>query len=364
MKLAYSKIILHGVIASTFLMVSCQKKGAVRVGVKAGQAVEKPTNDNLDHQVDDLDVLNNPPQVEEGLEKPEVKTEEAEKKKTEAEQLADDVTTEKKDQEEKNQEQKGAVLPETVVTGPAIKECSQTVLQAKDSLNASIAKFSELYSKNADQTAMIKSSEEILKLCKSWDTTFTKEQENVVCKIGQDTLVKKRLFDTNCFYVGNYMKKATGKDNEYSLAHAKLQQASMNELTQKTLTLSKEAKTMLLQENLSWKAYIVEEQIQTDARKLLDDVKAKKVACTFNAKAAQYGEADLVKMKIKKMQNISDKNKTADIQTGVDLSVEIISGEGANAKATQETMTCANLNANYFNILDLRRALGSHFSVE
>ncbi len=130
------------------------------------------------------------------------------------------------------------------------------------------------------------------------------------------------------------------------------------------MVLSKDAKAMLLKENLSWKMYLVEGEVQTDARKLLDVIAAKKVACTFNAKAAEHGEAEVVKLQVTDVQTISAANKTEDVKTGSDLTVKVTIGEGDEAKSSVETLTCVNLSSSFINVDQIKKALGKHIAAE
>jgi hypothetical protein len=420
MKVSYSKMILSGVIASTFFAVSCQKKGVTK-GVQPQTAIaadNSPTtgvdpaaSPQPDTQVipeikpkDSKEVPRKPVEALPKLEpkgvtppkpieitvpeididitsadhtkvtpktskkpaktisgdqtevKPEAKKED---KKIEAEQkVAEKVETKSDDKSEEKSE---------------IKDCSADVL-ALGNENAKIYTKAVQVDKDIKSTVTEKTNafSKFLKQCKAWKTLFAKEKnESCAVSTSDKMLATTKTWDKSGMFIGEKLKEITGQDNEYSLMADKIAADVLNLLKAEKLVVSEIAKPLFEKDNQYWKMFIVDGELQTDSRKLLDAVKAKKVACTLIANPEKYDDATKVTVSITSVDAYIPKEAKSEVQTGVDFNIEIKTESKAKTKAENlkavgvpAIMSCSNLSMNKLDIKALKSALGMQLKAE
>ena len=120
-----------------------------------------------------------------------------------------------------------------------------------------------------------------------------------------------------------------------------------------------------------WKMFVVDGEVQTDSRKLLDAVKAKKVACTIVANPEKYDDTTKVIISVTSVDAYIPKDAKSEVQTGVDFNIEIKTELKSKSKAENDKtvsvpaiLSCSNLNMNKIDVKALKAALGLQIKLE
>jgi hypothetical protein len=370
MKLSYSKLLVRGVIATTLLMsMSCQKKGSARVAPQTATKADAPdkaadnTTDIKDHSLENVpgkDIV--APTVSSG-DRTKVAPH-AEDPKVAVTTSADNSTvktaaepeTKKEDAKEKTADDKAHKKEDGVMS------CSTEVVKARTGISAQYSKVTEI-NKDLDSTieSKISAYTEFLTICKQWTDLFAKEKIESCLAADNVHNIKSIEWADGCMFVGGQLKVLSGKDNEYSLALDKQKQQILNTLKADKLVVSSEGQDMFLKDNQNWKMFVVDGQLQTDAMKLQDSVKDKKVACTISSIGEKSENAQVVEVSITSAHALAPKSTEDVIQRGVDIGLSLkieAETEGDALKTVEATLSCSNLESRKLNINLLKAALG------
>ena len=355
MKVSYSKLLVHGVIATTLLMsMSCQKKGSARViqpqtQTKAGGQDLAP-NAGDPSQVEGTPAL----AMETSKDGSAVESNNAPPATVNAEKEAQPAVTK-------------------------VKECSDDVVAAQQEMTALYNKIGTV-DKVSTTTDDDKKSNytAYYNLCLSWTKIFV--TENIVSCIGESMsggdvkpiALTPDSWLTSCYKYGSALKELTGKTNYYSEWAEKYRADRIVKLKATKFEISEEAKEMFTTENTAWKMFLVDGEIQTDAAKLTDAIKAGKVACTITSESKEkLTDSHNVIVSITQVSALVSTKATDEVQKGMELTLSIravlkdTSAED-NVKVNPEIskMTCSNLDIKDVNLHLLEKAIGKHFKIQ
>ncbi len=392
MKVSYSKLLVQGVIATALLMsMSCQKKGSAR-GVqpntvtKAGAPTAGDENKNVqDPSLKDVpgtkdqtvvtsgDRTKVEPQVLPQADSPEVDAEKVATTSSADKTTAAPVATKKSADADKKTEKATAPAVETKtveVKAAAPKACSEVIVKNDAQLKTLEAKIIEVDKLSSTlEKDRIANYTTYHQLCLDWAKAFETEKIESCEADGKNRAVNSK--SVSCIKYALALKDLTGKENTISANVTKARNERMAQLRAAKLVVSDEAKEMFAKENTSWKMFIVDGELQTDSAKLVDALKANKVACTIAVPAQdKYTHAQNVIVNITAATELIATDEADPVQKGVELAIRMkASDKNATAeeaaKATEEksVMLCSNLDSKNMNTAGLQKALGKHIAV-
>ena len=373
MKVSYSKVLVHGVIATTLLMaMSCQKKGSPR-GVQpqtATQADKPETNVKAaDPKLDNIPGAADPTVVI-GQEKetPVVAGKTSEDSTTVAPPVVD--TEKQSDTTKPSVKTQDNVLP---------KDCPESIIKATNAMTALYKKISDEEKVTTTPVAdKITDYNAYLKLCTAWPTLFTTEKiescgryiyvEGLPLNLSRNA----KSSETGCVKIALASTELTGKSNELSLAASKIQAEKMKSLRLEKMVVSTYAKEMFNKENTGWKMFLVDGNLQTDSALLTDALKADKVACTIKgASLDKYTTGQNVILSFSAASELVSKDEADQVKKGVEFAVRIkavatdcTTEEAAHVANEKLVMYCSNLDHKNLNVSSLKKALGQHIAIE
>ena len=395
MKLSYSKLVVRGVIATTLLMsMSCQKKGSAR-GVQPQTSIQTETNsDGIKDEAKDLtkipgtttvDPTEVTPMTTPAPVEPPTTIIEPKKKAdvlpgvTSGDQtkVAPQVTS-GDSTKAANDDDKYVTLPTVTVYAkvksaavPAtIEVCSVVIKKNQTAMDILFTKIVD-GDKNKDITAEEKEANysAYYKLCLAWNASFVKENITM-CQgkkaTGEALVLHPASWNKSCYKYSLALKEITQKDNSYSKAVDKARADQVANLKALSFSVAKEAREMFAQENLAWKMFIVEGEIQTDGAKLIDAIKSNKVACSMTAAPLdKYTGDDEVTLSITGISAQVLKDDKDQIQSAIELAIDIkteakdVASRDSNKIVVKKAiMSCTGLDAKNLNVKKLENALG------
>jgi hypothetical protein len=398
MKVSYSKLLVHGVIATALLMsMSCQKKGSARgvqptTGTKkeapeANNNVKDKTLENIPGARDQAVLTSgDPSKAKPQADLPEADAEEVVAKTTSADNAVAAPVTKKNSEEKIAEGQPGSesnpiVLPEVKVAGKkkasteaetktASKACSEAVVKASTQMTSLYNKIVEVDKLSSTPEAdRIANYTAYHQLCLDWPKLFTTEKIESCESEGRVRTAHSA--NLSCVKFSLALKDLTGKENVISSLVTKARNERMAQLRATKLVVSDEAKELFAKENTSWKMFIVDGELQTDSAKLTDALKANKVACTIAVPALdKYTHAQNVIVSITAATELMATDEADPVQKGVELAIrmkasdkEATAAEAAKATEEKSVMLCSNIDHKDVNTKALAKALGKHIAV-
>lgn len=380
MKVSYSKVLVHGVIATTLLMaMSCQKKGSPR-GVQpqtATQADKPETNvkaaepklDNIPGAKDPTVVTGKDENIDSAPKKetPEIANKTSEDPTTVASPVV--VTEKKSDAAEPAVKNKINISP---------IDCPESIVKASSMMSTLYKKMvAEEKLSTTSETDKVKDYTAFSQLCLAWPKLFTTEKiescggTTYALGIPVNLSRNAKSVDTACVKFATELKALTGQNNEIVLAAAKIQAEKMKSLRAEKFVVSDQGKEMFNKENARWNMYIVDGELQTDTSKLTDALSAKKVACTITKSATdKFTHAQNVIVSITTASALEVTDHADKKQNGVLFGLRIKASdkdctaeEAAQVADQISEMFCMNLDNKNINVKDLKKALGQHIAV-
>lgn len=379
MKVSYSKVLVHGVIATTLLMaMSCQKKGSPRgVQPQTATQADKPETDVKAAEPK----LDNIP----GAKDPTVVTGKDENKDSAPKKETPEIAN-------KTSEDPTTVAPPVVVTekksdtteavktkvDSAPKACPESIVKATNAMTALYKKISDEEKVSTTPEAdKIADYNAYLKLCSAWPTLFTTEKiescgrYSYVEGIGVNLSRNAKSSETGCVKIALASTELTGKSNTLSLAAAKIQAEKMKSLRLEKMVVSTEAKEMFNKENIGWKMFIVDGNLQTDSALLTEALKADKVACTIKgASLDKYTTGQNVILSFSAVSELVSNDEADQVKKGVEFAVRIKASatdatveEAAKVADEKLVMNCSNLDHKNLSTSLLKKALGQLIAV-
>jgi hypothetical protein len=368
MKVSYSKLLVHGVIATALLMsMSCQKKGSARgVQPTTGTKTEAPEANN---NVKDKTLENIPGARDQAVltsGDPSKATPQADLPEADAEEVVAKTTS----ADHTVAAPVAQTTPVVVQTKTDSKSCSEAIVKASTQMMSLYNKIVEVDKLSSTPEAdRIANYTAYHQLCLDWPKHFTTEK---IESCETDGKVRSAgSANLSCVKYSLALKDLTGKENVISALVIKARNERMAQLRAAKLVVSDEAKELFAKENTSWKMFIVDGELQTDSAKLTDALKANKVACTIAVPALdKYTHAQNVIVSITAATELMATDEADPVKKGVELAIRMKASdkdatEVEAAKGTEEksVMLCSNLESKDVNTKALAKALGKHIAV-
>lgn len=327
MKISYSKVILGGIIASTFFMVSCQKKGSARAVTP--KVVEAVPADLSKANTDKTDLA---------------KEEEKSDKDTEVKWAADTNANSSEDKENKEQTAETTAKEEGLTNG---QECSkETILKTAASIQANIIVSSNVLTPSTED--LIQKLSAVTTSCQTLKNQFTIEKvESCTYKTsqGEDKVLKNTHFDAYCNSVTSRLE--------------------LENFKQVRLEVADELTPLFLEENQAWKMYLVDGKIEHDSAKIIDFAQENKAACTFWTESSESLDIKGNSFTITKQStgtiDLSNQSKLPTVDFVLRLGAQ--KRDDNSSKATPR-MSCVGLDPKNVDVKLIKKALGSLLAVK
>lgn len=393
MKTSYSKVIMTSVLASAFLMVSCQKrgiKGAEKVATppsatqteqmkpEAGPTpdISQTTPGQTETRTGDRTIPQ--PTTPTVAPTPEEKTsDKKEETQAETEETKVDAKVETKEptvvvpqddkatEETKTQDAKPETKSQAKVED---KNCSSDLITLGASMSNKYKDTTDL--NRTDTSKDAENAKAYLAMCDQFIGLLEK-LPNQSCdfadKNGNKILITTQTFDKSCAYVGK-KSELLGNPNKYAKKYDEKIKQDLALVKKSSLTVTEEAKALFNKENLNWKMFITEGKTLSDSRLLIDSEKARKISCSIVGQGFDLINGNLLTMRI---TSVTDLTKATEyIKTGVVLKIKAKSQDKENAAKADAAvekdlqMVCSQLNKNTANITNLKKAFGKLITIK
>lgn len=394
MKVSYSKMILSGVIATTFFMVSCQKKGTA-TGVKPTAAKVDPSKPAAEENKEvptegrepftpisslnpagtksaDSTIKANIPNLSgrgAGAKAASSDTSVVASSDTSMASSSDTTSAKVEKKTEAKKEEVKPAAQETKVDTTEDKYCSAEIVNALKVVSDKYKIVAiQANNKAVEAKEKIAALNADIKACEAFEAVIVKSKiETCLVKTSkQDLEVTANYWDKNCDYAGVKAKELSGQDNKYAQRVEKAAKEILKTLQAEKLVVSEEAKPLFEKENQNWGMYIIDGTVQHDSSTLNDSIAKNKVACTITATPEKYSDSVMVTLQVSSIAPYAAKNKSDTIKSGVDISVLVKTEitEEKSADSTKAVLSCTNLSATKLDIKKLKAALGSHIAIE
>jgi hypothetical protein len=175
------------------------------------------------------------------------------------------------------------------------------------------------------------------------------------CLIIADLLFKEDGTKTPYLKLANDQKVIAQKQQEEKL---------IADFKKEKLLISEEMKAMLKFENLDFKMYIVDGEIKTNQDDLKKAYQDKKVVCSFSGTSTPVEEKEKVFLSL----NDVFENKKSEVPEGMSLTAGLSMSAKAEKKDESVVdllkMVCSHLSVEKFDVKLLKKAFGKHLAVE
>lgn len=369
MKVQYSKVLLSGIIASTFFMVSCQKKGSARGIVP--QAIQKttPTPETKPATDQSKDTIKTTVESKTTDEKPTVATADSKTDQTKtdgakADKKTDPATTDTKPTvppvapttpaapsktpdvpaktdddsakpkvEEKVEEKKEALSSGKVCSKEILNSAAYIYREVKKINNLSETKQLELKT-SAERIQMYT---DVSKECTNYKKIFT-DLKAADCMANQ-TKVEPTRYDVYCENINKRLDFENYRNEK--------------------LVISETANQMFLKENLLWKMFLVSGKTETDSRTLPDVLESGKMACTFGSDSTSVIDLTNKVVKITGLRTGTEKDTNIDKAYYAEFALSLAKVNGKDeAKSVNLKLFCASKDQKSFSIKAVKESLG------
>lgn len=398
-----SKLLLCGIIASTFLTVSCQKKGARPPLAAAAVQTEKNAPTEQAPKTPEADQLQLPPvttpQKVETKEKSnettadkkedsstpktehkdEVKKEDDQAKKEDSskeekkdpketvvvkteETKKDSTTTKEKVKENINQEKtpvKKDVKNEKEETQNKTSACTDNLIQKIDDLRSTETDLK----KEKDKKKSIDLMKSYIKSCGDFFRSINNHNDKscVIQLKEKKATVTESLFTERCNFVG-YLLEQAGVKNVYAKKHQTSVKAEIEKLKTNNYILTEDAHALLKKENNDFKMFILDSEIKTDEALTKD---SKSIACSFTSTDISIIPGNLVVAKVTSIESadINTEKRSLLKLTLTSQDKDIVEGMPADHKLSlTASLICKNLNVEHFNLTKFEKSLEKLFT--
>lgn len=255
------------------------------------------------------------------------------------------------------------------------KACNQEVLNAYSSLYKSNAALSSATitadSSAADKEAHQKAGVEVLAKCKSLIPTL-KLQENEGCVYptsNRATLTADGVIGM-CNDIGVRLKSEVNLDNEYANAAEELKKANEDakvvedQLLDRELVMSKEARTLLIEENTNGAKFLADGKVSSYNQSLKSALAASQTVCTFLETPENVDENKETTLKITKTQPASKaelQNLDETFNGKSTLLITTIKQEGDETDSSA-SLLCLNLDPAKLTVEKITSILGKEIA--
>lgn len=378
MNIYLSKVILSGIIASSFMTMSCQKRGT-RPSAKLVGGVEKTVQQDQQLPAGNLPDISIPeqkdttvPEVtaeEKTAPTPEVKVED----KKETPKVADkkEETSKEDDEEEvltpvvvKKQEEVVVAKEEKkeeaeVASKTDEKTCSDATINKSQELTDKYTDLSGLITSKADESKVKESLESVIVLCREYVALIKKYAYNT-CDFknaaGKEDKLNWVKHKEECLYSGKRLKTA-GVKNEFGDQYDKQAAEQIKALKAATFSVQQSALELFSAEGTEWKKFTSKGAIQSDSRTLMGSADT---ACTVIGKGTKLLADNSVSLKV---LSVTDKTIKLDkAVAGVSLKTTVrsqVSGAAADAGTDFAVeIQCTNASVEHFKINSIKGAFG------
>lgn len=314
-----SHLLVSTLIATSFLMVNCNKGGG-RDAVKSKTTAGKPTDPN---------------------------------KKTATSASGDGTVAQQ--EEPKN-----------------TKLCSADILKAYAPVNTEYNRVKKLHDKNKSAASPEKLKvdfEKVLAACDVLGESFQKENLKDCALPNKANLPKA---PNQCLIIADLLFKEDGTKTPYlklandqmAIAKQQQEQNSYENFKKAKLLISEEMKVMLKPENLNFKMYIVDGEIKTNQDEMKKAYQDKKVVCSFSGTSTPVAEKEKVFLSLLEVVEI-EKSETSDaIINAVGLAMSVSTEKEGQSSGDFVKMGCSHLSKDKVDVKLLKKAFGKHLSVD
>lgn len=314
-----SHLLVSTLIASSFLMVNCNKGGG-RDAVKSKTTAGKANDPN---------------------------------KKT-ATSASGDGTVAQKD-EPKN-----------------TKQCSADILKAYAPVNSEYNRVKKLHEKNKTAASPEKLKvefEKVLAVCDTLGESFDKENIKDCALPNKANLPKA---PNQCLIIADLLFKEDGTKTPYlklandqmAIAKQQQEQNSFENFKKAKLLISEDMKVMLKPENLNFKMYIVDGEIKTNQDEMKKAYQDKKVVCSFSGTSTPVAEKEKVFFSLLEVVE-NEKSESSDvIINSVGLAMSVSTEKEGQSSGDFVKMGCSHISKDKVDVKLLKKAFGKHLAVD
>lgn len=316
-----SHLLVSTLIATSFLMVNCNKGGG-RDAVKSKTTAGQPTDPN---------------------------------KKTATSASGDGTVAQK--EEPKN-----------------TKQCSADILKAYSPVNSEYNRVKKLHDENQKAASPEKLKvefEKVLAACDALGTAFDTEKLKD-CALPNKDKTNLPKAPNQCLIVADLLFKEDGTKTPYlklandqmAIAKKQQEQNSFENFKKAKLLISEEMKVMLKSENLNFKMYIVDGEIKTNQDEMKKAYQDKKVVCSFSGTSTPVAEKEKVFLSLLEVVE-NEKSESSDvIINAVGLAMSVSTEKEGQSSGDFVKMGCSHLSKDKVDVKLLKKAFGKHLAVD
>ncbi len=315
-----SHLLVSTLIASSFLMVNCNKGGG-RDGVKSKTIAGKPDPS----------------------------------KKTSTSSSGDPTVAQK--EEPKN-----------------TKLCSDDILKAYAPVNTEYSRVKKLHDKNKTAASPEKLKvdfEKVLAACDALGEAFNKEKLKD-CALPNKDKTNLPKAPNQCLIIADLLFKEDGTKTPYlklandqiAIAKQQQEQNSFENFKKAKLLISEEMKVMLKPENLDFKMYIVDGEIKTNQDEMKKAYQDKKVVCSFSGTSTPVAEKEKVFLSLLEVVE-NEKSQASDVViNAVGLALSVSTEKEGQSSGDFVKMGCSHISKDKVDVKLLKKAFGKHLAVD
>ncbi len=245
-------------------------------------------------------------------------------------------------------------------TGSEIAACSESILK-------SYAVLAEA----AKRVQNLKKSEEhnkVISMCKDLDSEFDKASlKSCQYPLAKDKTEKVVLTKapSQCAMSAKLLKAIDGTESEYLKSAddqkiiADVKSNNGEQFKMVKLLMSEEMKTMLKQENLNFKKYIVDGEIKSSPEDMQKAFEARKVVCSFTETSTEVPEKEKIYLNVQEYVEADVQNMPEGIQ-GMGLAMAVSTVKATDDSGIFQKLDCSQLSKDKIDIKLLKQALGKH----
>lgn len=270
----------------------------------------------------------------------------------------------------------GSGVQTDVVKPVPTKACSAQLIQAYTSLYKSkLALASSTItasSSEADKEAHSKMGIETLDQCKKLITSL-KAEESEGCTYqaqGKSNALTANVIQTVCNDIGEKLKNDVALDNEFANAKQELKKSEADakkvesELLGKSLRMSKDARSLVLESNVNGGKYLANGEIGSSTTSMEDALSASKTVCTFLGEGLKIDESKDTLLKITGTQAAakSDLVNLKEDFIGKSTLLSTLVKQEADESPSTISLLCLNLDPEKLTVEKITSALGKEIA--
>ena len=397
MNIYLSKVILSGIIATSFMSMSCQKRGTRPSAKLVGgieKTVQQPDQNQKLQDLPELPNIDTKTQTEVKADEktsttPVVQTEtpaptaekkdetaKADDKKDETASADDDeeltpITLKPKglivksdETSDDTKEDTKATTKDTAKTSD--KACSEAVITKSDELDAKYSELVSLMKAKTEEAKMTEAGKAVVDLCREYVALITKYSYNtcdMTTAAGKTVPLNWVKHQDKCLYTGKALQTSAKITNEFATKYDQRVAAQIKALKAASFTVQAAAFELFAAEGTEWQKFASAGQVQSDSRTLIGKAD---VACSVIGKGIKLLVDNQVSLKILDIKNASIKLDKA--VAGVSLKTTVRS-QVAQSSADAGTdfaveIQCTNMSVEHFKSSSIKDAFGKALLVE